>query len=127
MIDQTDPRDWIARAEEDYELAKSALRRKKPLLYGATFHAQQCVEKYLKALLVAKGKLFPKIHDLVALNDLCKQNGVILGVNEDIIRNLTAYAVEIRYLGEQPTFDEAADAVKTARNVRLTARKLLKI
>jgi HEPN domain-containing protein len=127
MIDQTDPRDWIARAEEDYELAKSALRRKKPLLYGATFHAQQCVEKYLKALLVAEGKLFPKIHDLVALNDLCKQNGVILGVNEDIIRNLTAYAVEIRYPGEQPTFDEAADAVKTARNVRLTARKLLKI
>lgn len=43
----------VARAEEDLTLARSALRRKKPLLYGATFHTQQCVEKYLKALQVA--------------------------------------------------------------------------
>jgi HEPN domain-containing protein len=27
-------------------------------MYGATFHAQQCVEKYLKALLVARGLPF---------------------------------------------------------------------
>ena len=30
---------WVARAEEDFTLARSALRRKKPLLYGATFHS----------------------------------------------------------------------------------------
>ena len=50
---------WVARAEEDFTLARSALRRKRPLIYGATFHAQQCVEKYLKALLVARGWSFP--------------------------------------------------------------------
>ena len=37
----TDPSAWIVRAEEDYALARSALRRKAPLIYGATFHAQQ--------------------------------------------------------------------------------------
>ena len=56
---------WIARAEEDFILARSALRCKKPLLYGATFPAQQCVEKYIKALLVARGLVFPRAHDLV--------------------------------------------------------------
>jgi HEPN domain-containing protein len=44
MSENTDVQAWIARAEEDYVLARSALRRKKPLTYGATFHAQQCAE-----------------------------------------------------------------------------------
>jgi HEPN domain-containing protein len=61
----TEPLGWIARAAEDFTQAHSALRRKKPLLYGATFHAQQCVEKYIKALLVARGLAFPRTHDLV--------------------------------------------------------------
>jgi HEPN domain-containing protein len=51
---------WVTRAEEEFTLARSALRRKKPLLYGATFPAQQCVAKYLKALLVARGLVFPE-------------------------------------------------------------------
>jgi HEPN domain-containing protein len=38
-------------------------------MYGATFHAQQCVEKYLKALLVAPGLAFPRTHDLTALDE----------------------------------------------------------
>ena len=67
MPDATDPLAWVARAEEDYALARSALRRQVPLTYGATFHAQQCVEKYLKALLVARGQPFPRTHDVVAL------------------------------------------------------------
>jgi HEPN domain-containing protein len=69
---------WVVRAEADFTLARSALRRKRPLLYGATFHAQQCVEKYLKALLVTRGLTFPRTHDLAALSDLCRQAGIIV-------------------------------------------------
>jgi hypothetical protein len=43
MSDPTDPLAWMQRAEEDWLLARSALRRKVPLIYGTTFHAQQCV------------------------------------------------------------------------------------
>jgi len=32
---------WIERAEEDYAIAKYALRRKNPLLYPTCFHAHQ--------------------------------------------------------------------------------------
>jgi hypothetical protein len=38
MHDPTEPLAWVARAEEDLALARSALRRKTPLTYGATFH-----------------------------------------------------------------------------------------
>ena len=37
-------------------------------LWGQTcFHAQQCVEKMLKAALIAHGKGYPRIHNIVEL------------------------------------------------------------
>jgi HEPN domain-containing protein len=116
---------WVARAEEDFTLARSALQRKKPLLYGATFHAQQCVEKYLKALLVARGLVFPRTHDLVALSDLCLQGGITIPVAQDALDRLAAYAVQVRYPGEDPALDEAREALQVARVVRRFIRKFL--
>lgn len=63
MNSEDDPRAWVAKAEEDFEMARLALRRKKPLTDPACFHAQQCAEKYLKGMLVARGQIFPKTHD----------------------------------------------------------------
>ena len=45
-------REWIAKAEEGFAVAKALTRpRKRPLWAPLCFHAQQCVEKYLKARL----------------------------------------------------------------------------
>ena len=49
MSAPTDLLGWVTRAEEDFTLARSALRRKKPLLYGATFHAP-VAQRDLRAL-----------------------------------------------------------------------------
>jgi HEPN domain-containing protein len=125
MPDATDPLAWVARAEEDYALARSALRRRVPLTYGATFHAQQCVEKYLKALLMAREQSFPRTHDVMALTDLCHQNGIILSVDLESLDRLAAYAVQVRYPGEDPSVDEAKEALQIARTVRRFARKWL--
>ena len=114
---------WVARAEEDFTLARSALRRKRPLMYGATFHAQQCVEKYLKALLVARGLAFPRTHDLTALSDLCLQEGITIPVEQDALDRLAAYAVQVRYPGEDPALDEVREALQVAQAVRRFARK----
>jgi HEPN domain-containing protein len=114
---------WIERAEEDYLLASSSLRRKAPLTYGATFHAQQCIEKYLKALLISRLVDFPRTHDLAALGYLCKQSGIIFPIDDDALELLTAYAVETRYPGTQPTVEEAKEAVKLARIVRRFIKK----
>jgi HEPN domain-containing protein len=125
MPDATDPLAWVARAEEDYALARSALRRRVPLTYGATFHAQQCVEKYLKALLMAREQSFPRTHDVMALTDLCHQNGIILSVDLESLDRLAAYAVQVRYPGEDPSVEEAKEALQIARTVRRFARKWL--
>ena len=116
---------WITRAEEDFLLALSSLRRKKPLTYGATFHSQQCAEKYLKALLTHNGISFPRTHDLVALNNLCNRSGIILPVSDDDLDKLAAYAVEVRYPGIQPTPDEAREAWQIAKSMRKFSRILL--
>jgi HEPN domain-containing protein len=71
MTEANNPLAWVTRAEEDFALARAALRRKQPLASGACFHAQQCAEKYMKALLISKGADFPKTHDLLLLNNLC--------------------------------------------------------
>jgi HEPN domain-containing protein len=125
MSDPTDPLAWAARAEEDLALARSALRRKRPLTYGATFHAQQCAEKYLKALLLAREQVFPRTHDLAALSDLCTQHGMILPVPQDALERLAAYAVQVRYPGDDPSPEEARDALQIAQAVRQYARRLL--
>jgi HEPN domain-containing protein len=118
---------WVVRAEEDFTLARSALRRKKPLLYGATFHAQQCVEKYLKAVLVDQGLTFPRPHDLAALSDLCLQGGITIPVEQDALDRLAAYAVQVRYPGADPTLDEAREALQVAQAVRRFVRKSLNL
>ena len=125
MSDPTDPLAWVQRAEEDWLLARSALRRKVPLIYGTTFHAQQCVEKYLKALLLSCRQAFPRTHDLIALHDLCVRNSISVPVDQDKLERLAAYAVQGRYPGEDPTLDEAREAVQIAQEVRRWARAVL--
>lgn len=126
MSEPTDHQAWALRAEEDYLLSRSALRRKAPLLYGATFHAQQCVEKYLKALLIAHGRAFPRTHDLAALHDLCLQAGHNIPIEAEKLERLNAYAVQVRYPGDDPTLEEAREAVEIAQAVRRWARSVLR-
>lgn len=122
MSEVTDFQAWVARAEEDYEIAVASLRRKKPWTYGACFHAQQCAEKYLKAALIARGQPFPKVHDLLALSTLCEQAGILTGLNPARLDLLSAYAVRVRYPGEDPNVDEARGALEIARSIRRFVR-----
>ena len=124
----TDPLAWVASAEEDYTVARSSLRHKKPLTSSACFHAQQCAEKYLKAALIANGQAFPKTHDLLALSTLCAQAGILLALEPTQLGILSSYAVQVRYPGESPTLDdarEAREAIEITRILRRLVRKSL--
>lgn len=127
MSEPTNPLAWVERAEEDYAIAAASLRRKNPWTYGACFHAQQCVEKYLKAALMFHGQAFPKVHDLLTLSTLCEQAGILTGLAPARLDVLSAYAVRIRYPGDDPTPDEARQAVEIARSVRRFVRKWLSL
>ena len=125
MSEVNDPRAWVNRAEEDFELARSSLQRKKPFSASACFHAQQCAEKYMKALLISKGADFPKTHDLLMLNNLCSNAGIFLEINPKYLNTLTDYAVRTRYPGEELPLDEAREAFGFAKLVRSLVRDIL--
>ena len=58
-------REWIEKAENDLKNAAYTLKMGKDCpMDTACFHAQHCVEKYLKAFLTFKGIDFPKTHDV---------------------------------------------------------------
>ena len=60
------------------------------------FHAQQAVEKALKAWLAARGQRFPKTHDLKQLVDLLSTLGVDVEGMASFV-DLNAFAVQYRY------------------------------
>lgn len=125
MNERTEVLAWVAKAENDLRMVRLALAAKPPVTDGACFHAQQCAEKYLKAILVARDQSFPKTHDLVELSQLCELAGVIVPVDTDQLELLSYHAVKTRYARGIPPLDEAYQAAKTARAVRKFARKFL--
>ena len=125
MSASSDALEWVNYAEEDLIIAKSALKRRKPLTTASCFHSQQCAEKYLKAILVAKDVEFPKTHDLLILNTLCSTAGIITGFTKEALGRLSGYAVHTRYPGNQPAFDDAREALEITITVRQFARMFL--
>ena len=103
MKDSSETNEWVEYAEEDLVMAKSSLRRNKPLTTSSCFHSQQCAEKYLKALLVAKEIAFPKTHDLIVLDSLCNKAGILTGYTKEELGRLAGYAVHTRYPGSHPS------------------------
>jgi len=117
--------EWVEYAEEDLIMAKSALRRSKPLTISSCFHSQQCAEKYFKAILVSQNIEFPKTHDLLILNTLCTNAGILTGFTKEDLGRLSGYAVRTRYPGNQPNPEESKDALEIAMNIRKFARAFL--
>lgn len=66
-------REWIDKAEGDYGVAERELGAGKRASYDAVcYHAQQCIEKLMKAVLVHRGVVPPKVHDLLHLDKLLR-------------------------------------------------------
>ncbi len=116
---------WIDKAEGDYRVAVLLVAEEQPVLEASCFHAQQCAEKYLKALLQEQGIRFPRTHNLTVLAQLCGSfvpGLVALGAD---LAELNVYAVETRYPGAEVARDEAESAIRTAAVVRQLARTAL--
>ena len=120
-------REWQVKAENDLTTAAHTLTLGDD---GPTdtvcFHAQQCVEKYLKALLVYRATPFPKTHDLGKLVALLPPDPFWVAIQAKL-RKLSAFAVETRYPGEFATRSLAQESMRTCREVRDRCRHLLKL
>lgn len=120
-------REWILKAEEDYQAALLlSRRRKKPLLNSVCFHSQQAAEKYLKSYLSLKGTRFSKTHDLILLKNLCVKCDGDFEFLSDLVVTLNPYAVEFRYPGEQANRRDAQRALFAAKEIRDWVRRKMK-
>ncbi len=114
-----DVKAWLAKATVDLRAAKHDRTAKPPITEDIVFHAQQLVEKSLKAFLCWHDVPFRKTHNLIEVGELC---ATIDGTLEPLLKNaagLTEYAWKYRYPGEMevPPVSEADEAIHIADNV----------
>lgn len=82
------------------------------------FHAQQAVEKCLKAVLALHDVEYPRRHDMAELMELVEPLAPEIGSYRDRIINLAPFAVEIRYDAEfVPSLEQTNEALQTATAV----------
>ena len=116
-VGRTEAERFLRLAQRDQRAFETLNRQcKEEDFPNAAFHAQQSVEKAIKAVLSLHQVSFSRIHDLVELAGRARDTGLKLPLPDDTLYRLTPYAVEFRYNDEtmpliQP--DVAQHAVQT--------------
>jgi HEPN domain-containing protein len=121
MSDQADlARGWLAKADSDLFNARTIAGTSGP--YDTScFHAQQAIEKSLKAFLAFHGQAIPRTHDLEVLELLCRAIGAMPALDVLDLAAISDFAVQLRYdFAIWPTQQEAQEAVIAAELVRST-------
>ena len=93
------------------------------------FHAQQSVEKTLKAALTLFSVHYGRTHSIAALIDLLAENRIAFPSELDQVRRLTPFAVAFRYDELPPQPQQPFDrlwALDCVRQVRTWAESLLR-
>jgi HEPN domain-containing protein len=100
-----------------------------PVTDTACFHAQQCVEKCLKAFLTAKGKHIEKTHSLPRLVEMCGDLDKDFEKLKETSIELTDYAVVVRYPDDwrDITVEETESAAKRAKAAMEFVRSKLSV
>ncbi|GIV80161.1 MAG: HEPN domain-containing protein [Litorilinea sp.] len=114
--------EWLARAAEDLAAAEALLTRS-DLTSVVAFHAQQAVEKALKAAIEELDLPVLRTHSLVRLYELVRPHYPMI-TDMDMLDRLEAVYIQSRYPGElgllpggKPSPEDAADFYNFARNV----------
>ena len=113
-------RRWLEKPDHDRRIAALAIEQTPPITDVAAFHAQQAVEKLLKAYLVYKYQEFEKIHDLGELVALCSSHDASFADLRDQASVLTPFAVRFRYPGPaDPTVEQVHAALGIVNDIWL--------
>jgi HEPN domain-containing protein len=122
---RTETDEWVAKAEADFGSTELEFNASKPNFDATCFHAHQCAEKYLKALLQEHALAFPKTHDLELLLELLLPLAPSLGSVRSAAQALAGHSVEFRYPGMWADEPTALHALENCRAIRSAVRALL--
>jgi HEPN domain-containing protein len=108
------PGDLLALAREDLAAAEALDREERVSDAPVGFHAQQAVEKALKAAIASCDQDFPFTHDIGLLMQLCQDAGLELPADLIEADRLTPYAAAVRYGLGDPGAVATSDALRWA-------------
>jgi HEPN domain-containing protein len=113
-------RAWVRKSDNDFLCIENNVSASRVPWDAVAFHAQQAVEKLLKALLVRRGRTPPRTHDLISILATCVEFAPSLSVFEPECEQLTIRAVRSRYPDdrEEVTEADARSLVEGARRMR---------
>lgn len=119
---------WLDYADEDMRAADSTLRD--GVFSAACFHAQQAVEKAVKAMLLEKTGRVPKQHSLLRLTEM-SESKEIFEQHKEQLEFLDKFYVPTRYPDALPGSlpeglpgkEDAENAVKSAKEIVESIKK----
>ena len=118
----TDVNTWLDFADYDFKTAKWNLEGK--IYTSSCYASQQAAEKSLKALILAKGKVVPKVHSLDRLISEIRNNGINTDQIDNEAQELDKYYISTRYPGQyggpEGLYDE-----KDAQSATSASEKIL--
>jgi HEPN domain-containing protein len=117
--DSTYSEDWLAIARRDWDRVQRALSAPDPEL--AAFLLQQCLEKYLKAFLLARGWNLKRTHSLTVLLDEACTHDPNLEEHRDLCDRVSGYYLLERY----PVLGVASIAASQVADDRDAARLVI--
>jgi HEPN domain-containing protein len=106
-------KEWLEAASLDIESSGYLLQDER-LTGHVAFHAQQAIEKSLKALIEESGDRIPKIHSLSKLFDSCSKY-IDFQFDDDLIIALDSLYLESRYPGDFGLLPEGKPTLKQAQ------------
>ncbi len=107
---------WLEFALQDLDAGQRFAGQIAPHI--VCFHAQQAAEKALKAVIVHRGDVHPRTHDLLTLRGLMPKM-LQEQLDDASLTWLTGFAVHARYADDlsEVTPDDATDALRIAADV----------
>jgi len=88
-------REWLRKAQDDLDVIEE-IKNKKHLTNMVAFHAQQAIEKSLKAIIDEFNLGFVKIHQIERLLEIVKEH-LEAKIDNEIVQMLDSLYIESRY------------------------------
>ena len=115
--------EWVQKAEADFAAAQCLCQAGAAIHQDAIcFHAQQCIEKYLKAWMQETGLPIRKSHDLEVLLDLVVPAMPAWNSWRNDFIVLSTHAVEFRYPGRSASVADVQHSTQISAAVRNAIR-----
>jgi HEPN domain-containing protein len=111
--------EWVSKADGDYGSIRREIGSLQDHNYDAAcYHAQQAVEKYLKAWLQEQNVRFPRIHELLPLLNMCAQVDSDFRTLRRSLKLLDDFELRFRYPGDDATLADAESGLNAATQIR---------